>query len=102
MKVSAVTINHDLFEPQDNKTHNSKYLIEKTFWNFNAGAGLIILFALFSIFTLIIVFILDVLAFDINVFPVLLAVMLSTATGITVLIVSHTVQKTKESLNIGE
>lgn len=92
MKTSAVTTNHNVFESQVNNTNKAKCLRPETLWSFNVGAGLIILFALFSIFTLINVFILDVLAFEINIFPVALTVMLFAAAGISVFIVSHAFQ----------
>jgi hypothetical protein len=99
MKSRDVTISDDLLEIKSN-TSNSFYILrEQTFWNFNAGAGLIVLFALFSIFILFFLFILEILALEINILPVALSFVITAASGIIIFIGSHAVDKVVASIN---
>lgn len=89
MKNSIIASNNNSYVSNDKILDSLHILREQTFWSFNAGAGLIILFALSSIILLFFILILDVIAIETDLLPVAIAVVLSAVTGIFIFSMSH-------------
>lgn len=89
MKASIITNNNNSFVTNDKMPGGLHIIREQTYWNFNAAAGLIILFAIFTIVLLFFILILDVIALETDLLPAAIAVVLSAVTAIIIFTLSH-------------
>ena len=102
MKRNVFVMSNGIFELNKNTTINFAYVNKETSFFFNAGSGLFILFSVFSLFILISSLLLSVSGLDINILPVAVTIILSAATGVTVLILSHVAEMIIELRHNGE
>ena len=102
MKSNMATISNNFIESKENTTNDLFSLNERESLIVNAGSGLFILFSLFALFTLFSLLLLFVLGLEVNILPVVVAIMLTAAVAITVFVLSHVIEMIIELRNNGE